>query len=74
MATDRADYQYIVKELPNAAGAVWALECYPKTKELSFIRNGVMYIELKEGVSEEEAKELRKMLNARVQCITVINP
>ncbi|KUM53189.1 hypothetical protein AR688_04500 [Rheinheimera sp. EpRS3] len=75
MSTNRADYRYIVKELPYKESSVWALECYPETQQLPFVsKTGSMYIELKQGITEVEAKELRDMLNEKASYITVINP
>ncbi len=75
MTTSRADYRYIVKELPHEGGAVWALEGYPQTKQHPFVSDsGCLYIELKPNVTEAEAVELMDMLNAKASYITVINP
>ncbi len=75
MGTSKADYRYILKELPHGDGAVWALECYPESQQLPFVSNtGAMYIELKPGVRESEANELREILNSRAACIKVVNP
>ena len=75
MTTSRADYRYILKELPYGEDlSVWALECYPETKQLPFVSNtGCMYLEMKSGVSELEANAIRDLLNKNIACITVID-
>lgn len=75
MTTSRADYQYIVKELCHEKGSVFALECYPRTKQLPFVSGfGCMYIELNPSATETDAKELMDMLNKHASYITVIEP
>ena len=73
--TSKADYRYIVKELPYANNSsVWALECYPETEQFPFISNsGSMYIEMKQGVSELEAKKICDLLNENVVCLKIID-
>jgi hypothetical protein len=75
MPTHRADYRYIVKELPYKDNqSVWAIECAPMTQQLPYLRNsGCMYIELKPDVSEQDAKELKRLMNEKVAFVTVID-
>lgn len=75
MKTTRADYKYILKELPHSNNSsVWALECSPNTTQLPFINNtGCLYIEMKPGTSEETANEIRNLLNTHSSFLTLIN-
>ena len=76
MENQRADYRFIVKELPSETGSDWALECYPETKQLSCISNsgGCMYIRFKPSTSEEDAKRIRELLNEHVADFTIVEP
>ncbi len=66
----KADYQYILKELGDTP-SVWALECYPKTKQLHCIGDtGGMYIVMKPNTTEAEAKQIQRLLNEHVAHIT----
>ncbi|MCE0495808.1 hypothetical protein [Vibrio salinus] len=75
MSTYRADCRYRLKELPHSeTPSVWALECCPDTTQLPFIHDtGCMYIEMKPGTTEQEAREINRLLNNHVAYITVIN-
>ncbi|MGR5056653.1 hypothetical protein ACPV3O_00345 [Vibrio rotiferianus] len=75
MPTDRADYRFILKELPHSeTQSVWALECYPDTMQLPFVQDtGCMYIEMKPETTEQEALEIKRLLNDKVAYITVIS-
>jgi len=75
MNTAIADYRYIVKELPAGENsAVWALECYPQTKQLPFIsKTGCMYVRLKANVSKEKADALKRMLNEYSDAVIVVD-
>lgn len=78
MTTHKADYKLIVKELPAPSdgekqNATWALECAPQTMQLPFISDtGCMYIRFKPDVSEGEAREICRRLNAAVADFTVM--
>lgn len=75
MKTSKADYKYILKELPNGdKSSVWALECSPNSSQLPFINDtGCLYIEMKPGTSEETANKIRDLLNIHSSYITLIN-
>ncbi|WP_157052909.1 hypothetical protein [Gallaecimonas pentaromativorans] len=75
MTTSNADYRFILKELPDGdTSSVWALECYPESKQLPFISDtGCMYIKLKPSVTEDDAKQLGEILNKCCDSFVVID-
>ncbi|MEA5106381.1 MAG: hypothetical protein VB010_03375 [Sphaerochaeta associata] len=67
MNSKTADYQFIVKELPNSSQqVVWGLECYPQTKQFECLEKSLIYIRFKSGTTEAQAKEIKEILNNSV--------
>jgi hypothetical protein len=72
MATHKADYRFIVKEL---SGNTVGLECYPQTVQFPFISStGCMYIRLKKGTSLETARDLKDKLDDLVDSFIIVEP
>ncbi len=69
-----ADYQFISKEIGNGFEQ-WALECYPKTKQLPFCKpNGVLYINFSKETPKQTVDEIRKLLTANVISFSFLEP
>lgn len=73
MKSNSADYRFIAKESTYHEGGTWCLECYPETRQLPFVgETGCLYIQFKTSITEEEAKNIAKLLNNSVEFFNVI--
>jgi predicted GIY-YIG superfamily endonuclease len=75
MKENSADYRFITKDSARYGSGTWCLECYPQTRQLSFISGtGCMYIQLKQGVTEQQADQLRALMNEYVEEFNIVDP